>query len=159
MWPSNIGIVAPRPGTMLGGQFIVGGGWVAFCNGCSMAWRQLGRAANMAQAQLDTWHTQSVASRGTSALEDWGARPALEHWGGHGHMASKANPNCNVHYVNRLVCGTHTGRVMHMWHVATQCTNAMQQCNTKHSANLYYMTMYYKCQRRIAKPTQRRCGT
>ena len=84
-------------------------------------------------------------SCGTSALGDWCARPALEHWGGHGHMASKANPNCNVHYVNRLVCGTHTGRVMHMWHVATQCTNAMQQCNTKHSANLYYMTMCYKC--------------
>ena len=149
---ANIGNVGPRHHARW--AIHSGNGWAAFCNGCSMAWWQLGRGA--------VWHNLTHGTNrscGTSALEDWGARPALEDWGGHGHMASKANPNCNVHYVNRLVCGTHTGRVMHMWHVATQCTNAMQQCNTKHSANLYYMTMYYKCQRRIAKPTQRRCGT
>ena len=111
---ANIGNVGPRHHARW--AIHSGNGWAAFCNGCSMAWWQLGRGA--------VWHNLTHGqnrSCGTSALEDWGARPALEDWGGHGHMASKANPKCNI--MPTGWCVAHTQAV---W-----CTCGMLQHNAK----------------------------
>ena len=109
-----------------------GNGWAAFCNGCSMAWWQLGRGA--------VWHNLTHGTNrscGTSALQDWGARLCQQSGVWPWAHGKQSQPQMQ-HYANRLVCGTHTGRVVHMWHVATQCKNVIQKCNTKRIANLYY---------------------
>ena len=138
VWPT---LAMLAPGTMLGGQFIgpvlnnfkFARQWL----GCILQWLQHGMVAawqGCSVAQLNTWHKPQLWHKRSRRL---GCKTGSRRLGWPWAHGKQSQPQMQ-HYANRLVCGTHTGRVVHMWHVATQCKNVIQKCDTKHIANLYY---------------------
>ena len=103
--------------------------------GCILQWLQHGMVAawqGCSVAQLNTWHKPQLWHKRSRRL---GCKTGSRRLGWPWAHGKQSQPQMQ-HYANRLVCGAHTGRVVHMWHVATHCKNAMQHWNTTHSANL-----------------------